>query len=184
MRLAARRPEGYVSAVRGLAATFALTAVLMTALLLDGRTAAAAHLLPNGRWDVTGTYAHYGDCLSGCGGRWDHVMTLAQRPGSSGEITGSGYYIPDPSYTWNVTGTVTGSSVRLSTVHTGSNAGYTATFIGSISSDGSLSGTWTDSNGASGAWRSTEIPPDEIFKNHGQEVKQAGDKQAAAHKFP
>lgn len=153
-------------------------------LIAHDAVAEAATRLKNGRWDVTGTYDYFHDCLSVCLGRWVHTMTLRQAPGSAGDVSGSGHYIPEPDYTWTVTGTVQESSIRLLIFYTGSSPGYTAALVGTIADDGSMRGTWTDSNGASGVWLATEAPPSQTYKSHGQLVRNADDKNAAARKAP
>ncbi len=62
---------------------------------------------------------------------------------TTGDFSGTGFYNANNSYTWTVTGNVSGSSFTFHIVYTGSNPGYTLDSTGPIASDGSLSGTTT-----------------------------------------
>jgi hypothetical protein len=81
------------------------------------------------------------------------VVTLATDPGA---FSGSGFYNPDPSYTWAVTGHLNGSVIDFHILYTGSNAGYTVdTDTGLIAADGTLSGTAHSNGGQTFDWAST-----------------------------
>jgi len=99
-----------------------------------------------GVWDVRGTY--YLDVTFG--GLYRHVMTIdaivPQSPTNT-VFSGTGYYVPDPSYTWTVTGSVNGSLISFDILYTGAAAGYVFHAVGTIAPDGSMSGTATDSAG-------------------------------------
>ncbi len=62
-------------------------------------------------------------------------------------FTGHGSYNADSSYTWTASGSVSGTSLSMHTVYTGTNAGYTADTSGTINADGSVTGTASDSLG-------------------------------------
>jgi len=87
------------------------------------------------------------------GSPYIHEMTVTiQQLGGSFE--GYGHYVPDPEYTWTVTGTVSGSNVAFRIVYTGKNSGYFVDAVGTIASDGTMSGTWSNPS-QSGTWSST-----------------------------
>ena len=106
-------------------------------------------------WDLTGTYTIVFHCTSGCSGDWPHSMTINVMDLGTGGFSGNGNYIPDPGYTWDVTGTVSDSSVEFSILYTGKNAGYYVDLIGTIASDGTMSGTATSSSGQTFTWETT-----------------------------
>ena len=87
------------------------------------------------------------------GSPYIHEMTVTiQQLGGSFE--GYGHYVPDPGYTWTVTGTVSESNVAFRIVYTGKNLGYFVDAVGTIASDGTMSGTWSNPS-QSGTWSST-----------------------------
>ena len=62
-------------------------------------------------------------------------------------FTGHGTYDPDASYTWNATGSVSGTALSMHIVYTGTNAGYSADVTGTVNPDGSVTGSATSSTG-------------------------------------
>ena len=87
------------------------------------------------------------------GNDYNHTMTVTGvTPSSNNSLsyTATGVYDPDPSYTWNGSGTVSGSNVTLNLVYTGTSAGYALQLVGTIAPNGSMSGTETGSN--TGTW--------------------------------
>lgn len=101
------------------------------------------------------------------GGSWPHTMTVtgvtATSP-SAFSFTATGVYDPDPSYTWTGTGSVSGTSFALSILYTGTAAGTIYDLVGTISPDGSLSGTVSSpTNGQSGTWASPAGTAFEVF---------------------
>ena len=77
-----------------------------------------------------------------CGGTaYPHSLNTVTENQATGDFTGTGNYVTDPSYTWDTTGNVSGSNIAFQVVYTGSNAGYTLNGVGTIASDGSVSGT-------------------------------------------
>lgn len=92
-------------------------------------------------WNLTGTYT-INFTLSG-GGDYLHTMNVTSMNLATGDFSGTGQYNADPSYTWNVNGNISGSNLTFHILYTGSNAGYTVDAIGTIASDGSMSGTAT-----------------------------------------
>jgi len=83
----------------------------------------------------------------GCGGgTYSHTLnTVSNNDPSKGMFTGSGTYDPNPLYTWDIDGEISGDDISFTLVYTGINAGYTLHGVGTIGSDGSISGT-TDGN--------------------------------------
>ena len=78
------------------------------------------------------------------GGNYPHTLQTVSED-NSGTLTGSGFYNPDNSYTWSLTGNVSGDTVNMSILYTGASAGSVYNLTGTIASDGSVSGT-VDSN--------------------------------------
>jgi hypothetical protein len=87
------------------------------------------------------------------GGIYPHSLTVdsIQVTGlNSYTFTGHGVFNPDPSYTWNATGSVSGTTLSMHIVYTGTQAGYSLDFTGTINPDGSVTGTsFSDSLGRS-----------------------------------
>lgn len=114
------------------------------------------------------------------GGTYSHTLDTVTN-NSDGSFTGTGHYNADNSYTWNITGNISGDNITFTVVYTGTNAGYTLNATGTIASDGSISGT-TDGNcqtfslGAGSAVQTTS----QFTGNHGQYVSTSSAKQAAA----
>lgn len=94
-------------------------------------------------WDVRGTYTIAFTCTSGCGGTYNHFMNVTVEDMDSGAFSGTGYYINNPAYTWNVTGTVDGDNITFYVDYTGLNPTYYVNVTGTIASNGSMSGTAT-----------------------------------------
>lgn len=79
-----------------------------------------------------------------CGGTdFAHTLNTISNE-SNGDLSGTGYYNPDHSYTWDMDGNITGDHIDLTIVYTGINSGYTLNLTGNINADGSISG---DSDG-------------------------------------
>ena len=85
------------------------------------------------------------------GGNYPHHLTVTgiNVTGlNSYTFTGHGSYDPDQSYTWNATGSVSGSTLSMHILYTGTQAGYYLDFTGTINPDGSVTGTsFSDSLG-------------------------------------
>ena len=108
------------------------------------------------KYDLTGTWTyvyHYG------GKDYVHTMTIDNFNKDTGEFSGTGFYNPDHSYTWDITGTVVGNTISYHIDYTGSNPTYYVDGTGTISADGlTMSGdatapgqvaTWTATTGTS-----------------------------------
>ena len=110
------------------------------------------------------------------GGTYAHtLLTVAQD--QDGNLTGTGHYNPNNAYTWDMTGTVSGTDVSMQIVYTGLSAGSVYNLVGTIAPDGSILGT-SDSN-----CQTFEMPAGTASQsdlNHGQYVKSQDDKKAAA----
>jgi hypothetical protein len=99
-----------------------------------------------GVWNVGGTYPL--DFVVG-GSTYSHSMTVASvspLSATASKFSGTGFYVPDPSYTWSVKGSVHDSTIDFVIVYTGTGAGYSVTATGTIAADGSMSGTATASD--------------------------------------
>jgi hypothetical protein len=110
------------------------------------------------------------------GGSYLHTLeTVNNLP--NGDSTGTGYYNPNHSYTWDFDGNINGDDFTFTIVYTGISAGSIYNGTGTIASDGSISGS-VDSNcqffsmGAGSAVR--------FEGNHGQWVKMSENKKEAA----
>lgn len=128
----------------------------------------------SGPWELTAPNA----IVFGCGGgTYDHTLDAVTNDLSDGSFEGEGTYDPNSSYTWDITGDISGDDILFTLVYTGIGAGYTLNGVGMIDTDGSIGGT-TDGNcqtfsmGAGSAVR--------FEGNHGQWVKMSEDKNEAA----
>jgi len=111
--------------------------------------------------DITGTW-NFDVVSTVWPGTYPKTMTISQD--LSGNITGTGYNAPSGN-TWTVTGNIAGSVVNFSLAYDAPMTGYIATFIGSIQSDGTMSGTWSDvMYGDTGAWTSTSGEATKLYK--------------------
>ena len=98
------------------------------------------------------------------GSPYDHTMvvdTVTAENTNAIQFTAHGSYDANPSYTWNATGTVTGSAISLNLVYTGLNPGYQLSLVGTIAADGSMSGTET--GGSTGTWSSPAASAFEVL---------------------
>jgi len=128
---------------------------LMTAMMLVMSLAVTA-IGPT--WDITGTWNMDFVLLPG-GGHYIHTMVVNSFNPATGEFSGTGFYNPNPGYTWVVSGDVTGTiindAITFQIVYTGLNPGYTVNGVGTIAADGkSMSGTATGP-GQSFTWTGT-----------------------------
>jgi len=110
--------------------TFAAFAAL--ALLASAVPAFAAD--PN--WELNDNTA----IVFTCGGEYPHTLLNVSQD-EDGNLTGNGWYDPDHSYTWTLTGNIDGDNISYTILYTGAAAGSTYTNTGVIASDGSISGT-------------------------------------------
>jgi len=126
----------------------AIVATLVAPLAIALPATAA---VPN--WDITGTWNLDFDLG---GGHYLHTMTVSTFNTATGAFSGTGVYSADPSYTWTVTGTVSGYDVAYHILYTGMNAGYTVDTTGTIAPGGaSMSGNWASNASQSGTWVGT-----------------------------
>lgn len=153
----------------------------MAALLLLAAPVAGAAAPPtNQTWDMRGTYTINFTCPNGCSPpAVPHYVTITSDDFLTGVFSGSGYYVLDPSYTWNVAGNVLGDSLSMYILYTGTNPGYSVSVAGGIAPNGYLSGTATDSAGTFFTWYADGLATATSF-NHGQFVKGYADKAAMA----
>jgi len=96
-------------------------------------------------------------------------MTVSIFNVTNGMFSGTGVYNSDSTYTWDVTGTVSGNDITFHLVYTGTGAGYYSDAIGTITSATSMNGTWIDSSSQSGTWTgngtATVVPTAPTDKN-------------------
>jgi hypothetical protein len=127
------------------------TLVLLALALVAGQATASAAA---STWNPIGTYTIAFTCTTGCDGVYPHTMSITSYDSNTGNFSGVGHYNPDPSYTWNLTGNLTGSNITFHLVYTGSNPGYAIDGTGVVAGNGTLSGTATGP-GQSFTWAST-----------------------------
>ena len=110
-------------------------------------------------WNLTGTYTVEFVCTSGCETTYVHTMTIATSDNGTGAVTGTGFLSSDSSYTWTVTGTVSGSDVDLDIEWSGP-AGmeiYNPLLLtGTIGASGGMSGTAEDKQLRTFTWETTD----------------------------
>lgn len=89
------------------------------------------------------------------GGDYNHVfdsLAMDVTSPTSYDFSGSGHYVSDPGYTWDIVGSVDGDMISYVMTYTGKQAGYVLTASGSFAADGSASGTSSDTLGRSLPW--------------------------------
>lgn len=84
-------------------------------------------------------------CTSGCSGVYLHTINMGS-PDVFGDFTGTGFYNPNPLYTWDVTGNTAGISFTADILYTGLGAGYTVNLIGTVDASGNVNGTAVSSS--------------------------------------
>ena len=130
--------------------------------VLGNTSVAVAATTPE--WNLVGTFDITFTCVAACSGDYPHRGTITTQNNSTGDYSGTGYYIPDPSYTWNITGNTMGDSLSYTLVYTGTSAGFTLFGVGTIDEDGNLSGTATGGS-YSFTWKSVAGQASEIVGN-------------------
>ena len=105
-------------------------------------------------WNLEGTYVIEFKCLTGCSGTFPHTLNITNHNLVSGNFNGNGFYNPDPSYTWDITGTEDDGIINFSIDYTGLNPSYAVTGQGVIHNDGTLSGTSSSNTGQTFTWKS------------------------------
>ena len=157
-----------------------LAGTITAFLLLVAPTAGATSPPRTQTWDMQGVNTIDFVCSAVCvEPAVPHLINITWQDWLTGAFSGTGYYTEDPTYTWTVTGQVTGDTVAMHILYTGTNAGYYVDAVGTIDSSGHLSGTATDSIGQPFTWNATSLVPATDY-NHGQFVSRYADKQAMA----
>lgn len=100
-------------------------------------------------WSLSGAYTI--DFQLG-GGHYIHTMNVSSFDTSTGNFSGTGFYNPNNSYTWNVTGDINGNDMTFHILYTGTNAGYTVDATGTIANDGTMSGTAVSNSSQNFTW--------------------------------
>lgn len=113
-------------------------------------------------WDVTGSYDITFTCVTGCAGDYTHRANVTAENFSTGDFSGTGYYIADPSYTWNITGNTMGNDITFGLLYTGTLAGYTLDATGTINENGRMTGTATDVYARTFTWQTANGAAREI----------------------
>jgi hypothetical protein len=126
-------------------------------------------------WDLTGNYTITFDCPTCV----PHYIQITAYNPYTGVFSGTGFLQSNPTFTWNVSGTLTGTLVTMRIVYTGVNAGYFVTLTGTLAADGTMSGTAVDSSGNQFPW-STTSGTATYYATHGQFVGSQTNKQTAA----
>jgi hypothetical protein len=97
------------------------------------------------QWNVNGSYT-LDFVLSGS--HYVHDTTISGQDGSGNFIVAGGYPAGSPhSYDWNGTGTISGNVVTMSVDYTTGAPGTHMDVTGTVASDGTLIGTWSDNFG-------------------------------------
>ena len=140
---------------------------------LFGVVSAKVETVP-GPWELTAP----NPIVFTCGGTdYNHTLLDVNNDSTTGDFSGNGWYDPNHSYTWDITGNVSDDDITFTLIYTGTNPGYTLNGEGTIAPDGSISGT-TDGN-----CQFFAMPADTAVRfegNHGQYVSSQENKQEAA----
>lgn len=110
------------------------------AIMFGSLAVSAFAAVPN--WNITAPNSIVFSCG---GGTYPHTLNTVSENLSTGDFSGKGTYDTDLSYTWDMTGNTTGNSITFQIVYTGASPGSIYNGVGTIASDGSISGT-ADSN--------------------------------------
>ena len=157
--------------------------ILILAFLVLGLPAPLVSAAPSNRvqtWDLSGPYVINFDCLNGCAAV-PHFITISDNNLLDGAFSGNGYYQPNPSYTWDVSGNLDGDNLTMHIDYTGQEAAYYADLVGTVGTNGVLSGTAVDASLQQLNWQtSSGAASRTAFKNHGQFVKTQDTKNLAA----
>lgn len=89
-----------------------------------------------------------------------HNITISSYNRMTGVFSGYGAYALNPAYTWNVSGTVTGTQITMQILYTGIGAGYRVDLTGTIARNGTMSGVADDSNGGHFPWTAARVDMD------------------------
>ena len=136
---------------RALKISIFLALTAMTSILMLSWPSRSITASPN--WNIAGTWDLNLDFTSPALGAFPHTLNITALDLQTGVFSGNGFYNASPSFSWDITGTVTDDSVAYQIIYNNLSAGYTINGIGSIAPAGStLSGTFTDSLGRSGDW--------------------------------
>lgn len=126
---------------------------LLTSLLfLTGLTTKVAAVE---NWNLSGTYVLTYTCIAGCVGDYPHTMNITVSNLEDGTFSGTGFYNTNPLYSWDVAGTVAGSTVDFVADYNNLNPSYELTATGTIAIDGTMSGTATSNTGQEFNWATT-----------------------------
>jgi hypothetical protein len=108
-------------------------------------------LAPTGAFAATNISGTWDCCGAGGAAEQDFVIT-----DSSGSLSGKGL-LPGGTSFAVISGSVSASSVTIVTTYEASfDAGYVATFVGTLEAGGQgMSGTWSSNEGQSGSWSAT-----------------------------
>lgn len=126
-------------------------------------------------WNLVGSYVINFDC-STC---VPHNITINSYNPYTGAFSGYGTYAANPAFTWTVSGVVSGGQITMRILYTGQGAGYYVDLIGTIATNGAMSGNATDSSGQQFGWVTTSGLV-ASYANHGQFVSAQVDKPTAA----
>lgn len=128
------------------------------AILFGAMATTAVAAAPN--WDTSGSYVVAFTCTVGCGGTYNHDLTLVQD--GLGNLTGSGGHPAGGPhvYTWvlNPGGTVSADSINFTANYTATADAVTPQTVMTVAGTivaGSMSGTWSDNyqnTARSGTW--------------------------------
>ena len=115
------------------------------------------------KWNLEGTYTIDFVCTSGCIGTYTHTMNITSMDLETGDFSGVGnFHTGTP--TWTVSGNVNGSNVSFRIDYNSSS--YYVDVIGTIESDGLMSGTATSSSNQAFTW--STISGAAIFNRHAE----------------
>jgi Ca2+-binding RTX toxin-like protein len=101
-------------------------------------------------------------CVTGCAGTYPHQMNVTTQ-NAAGDFSGTGYYIADPTYTWNVTGNITENKIDYTLDYTGQQPNYQLDAQGTITPNGAMSGTATDNLSRTFTWDATAGSAQPLF---------------------
>ncbi|MDO8335449.1 MAG: ice-binding family protein, partial [Candidatus Saccharibacteria bacterium] len=127
-------------------------ALAQTAVTLDANAVTIASAATT-QWNLVGNYTLTFTCVTGCSGDYLHTMNIATQ-NSTGDFSGTGFYNPDNTITWDINGNTIGNGLTYVINYTGVGSPYTINGSGTIDQNGNMSGT-AAGPGQTFTWKTT-----------------------------
>jgi hypothetical protein len=94
-------------------------------------------------WNMEGGHLVDTVCRIGCARTYVFTMNIPQVDFKTGNFSGTGWFYPNPSYVWNVSGNVKGDHIAMTILYTRPGVPDVYKFEGTIDKNGVITGTET-----------------------------------------